>query len=67
MDKNIIKDAIYKERPYFTLDTFIEMILYIFKNEQNVELLKYIIANKDKFSQQNILDATKILNEETKS
>ena len=47
-DKSDIKEAIYTERPYFSLELYIEMVLFIFENEMNLYLLNYIIKSKDK-------------------
>ena len=55
-----IKDAIYQERPYLILDILIQMGLYIFETNNNLQILTYIIDNtnssKLKEQAQNILD-----------
>ena len=43
-DEYIIRNAIYKERPYFTLDLFVFCVQYIFEHNQNIAVLNYIIT-----------------------
>lgn len=40
-----IKDKLYVERPYLVLETLINMGLYIFKTNNNIHVLEYIIKS----------------------
>ena len=46
-DRRTVKDAIYKEYPYFTHDLLITMGIYIFETHHEIDVLKIIIKSED--------------------
>ncbi len=46
-DRRTVKDAIYKEYPYFTHDLLITMGIYIFETHHEIDVLKKIIKSED--------------------
>lgn len=69
-DKNAIKDVIYEEIPYFAIDLYIEMGVFIFDNNKNIYALNYIINSTDStdnVTEEDRVKAKGILAEEEKN
>lgn len=65
-DRDMIKDGIFQERPYFTHETLIDIGLYVFETKQNINILNFIANSKDYslVTQEDILMAKELLKKE---